>query len=171
MKKILLSMLLLLVMVSCQNQVLDVEPAIQVDEIAPVVQIEDQVEETEPLVVEPSISVWTDKNIFYYNGCVPNHKATFFVHVDSPNDIRLVTLHLRFLDKEGEGITPWGIAYDMRQRSDNEWSITLVGNDLKSFKRHYEFMTLYYQAIAWTTPNVWEVRSDVGTVSFEACVN
>ncbi len=121
----------------------------------------------EPPILVPAIGAWDDRSVFYFGGCAPHHKNTFYAQVNNI-DIYAVTLHVRFVDLEGEGTTDW-LTYDMGLLSDGDWSTTLVGNDLKPMIRNYEFTRLEYQAIAWSVPNLVALRTEVQSVTFNIC--
>ena len=164
MKKLLV--VLMLVLTSCSSnlgKLLEPTPVPTVAVIEEV--IVEEVEE--PVVLSAGIGVWASNSIFYFNGCAPLHKNTFTAQVTNL-DVYDVTLHVRFVDLEGEGTTDWH-TYAMNQYTNGDWSRTLVGNDLKSMSEGYEFMLLEYQAIAWSVPNVAALRSEVQWVTYEVC--
>ena len=172
MKRILLVLALLLVFVSCKGApVVIEEPEVVVEEVIVIEEpaVVEEVEEVEePVVLEPAIGAWAGKDMFYFDGCAPNHKNTFFAQVNDL-DVIAVSLHVRFTDMEGEGWTEW-YAFDMAQQENKDWSVTLIGNDLKPLIKNFEFMWMEYQAVAWSVPGAEAaLRSEVQSVNFEVC--
>jgi len=179
MKRILLIIMLLLVFVSCKSEPIVIEEPVVIEEVVIeevcpiceecVVEEAEEVEEVEePVVLEPAIVAWAGKDMFYFDGCIPSHKNTFFAQV---NDLEViaVSLHVRFTDSEGEGWTEW-YAFDMAQQENKDWSVTLIGNDLKPMIKNFEFMWMEYQAVAWSVPGAEAaLRSEVQSVNFEVC--
>ena len=165
MKKLIV--LLMLFLTACNSnlgKLLEPTPTVEVIEEV-VVEIPEVV--IEEAVLVPSVSAWSGSGTFYFNGCAPNHKGTFFARVDNL-DVYGVTLYFRFIDLEGEGYTEWH-AKDMDLNDNGQWSATLLGNDLKGFIRNFEFMTMEYQAVVWSVPNIVGLRTDVQYVIFEVC--
>ena len=161
-----LFILTLVLLTSCNlKSVVNPEPTQAIEVVIP----EPTPENTpEPVVLEPAIGAWADRDMFYYNGCSPYHKNTFTAQVNYLETVYEVTLHIRFVDKEGEGTTEWH-TYVMNQHTNDDWSRTLVGNDLKSLIKNFEFMRMEYQVIAWSFPNIAALRTEVQSVSFEVC--
>ena len=167
MKKLLV--VLMLVLTSCNSNLAGLleEPTPESVPTAIPVVVEEVIEVEEPVILSAGIGVWASNSIFYFNGCAPLHKNTFTAQVTNL-EVYDVTLHVRFVDLEGEGTTEWN-TYAMNQYTNGDWSRTLVGNDLKSMSEGYEFMLLEYQAIAWSVPNVAALRTEVQWVTFEVC--